>query len=246
MLSTSSPPSGVHDPANKSQPKEATTVAKNMPGSRIPDRYIWQGKIAPAFWTIASVLSLTVNLILIIVLILLGRELFAIKGLVSGLADGLHMNFIAMDEAHIRTTIPISETIQVDDTIPVVFDLPLQQKTEVILTRDTPVKGATVFLNGSPVRTDIVLRQGTVLSISLDLNVPVNQTVPVKLKVPVQLSVIVDIPLNQTDLHQPFVGLKDVVSPYKELLDGMPNSWFETPFCGPLTAWFCALFLGAE
>lgn len=243
------PPSTQSGPRPQTQQSASASSqpAKGATGRfAIPERYVWQGKIAPAFWTIASVLSLTVNLILIIILLVLGRELFAIKSLVGGLIDGLHMNFVAMDEAHIRAVIPVQETILVNDIMPVVFDLPLHQQTEVVLNRDTPVPGATVFLNGSPVRTDIVLRQGTRLNINLDLTVPVSQTIPVALKVPVTLNVQVDIPLNQTELHQPFVGLKDVVSPYKTLLDGLPNSWYETPFCGPWTGWVCSLLFGAE
>ena len=226
--------------------KTSSDANKDVRRSGLPDRFIWQGKVAPAFWTIASIISLTVNLILIIVLLILGRELFAIKSLVSGLIDGLHTNFVAMDQAHIRAVIPVQETILVNDIMPVVFDLPLHQQTEVVLNRDTPVPGATVFLNGMPVRTDIILRQGTRLNINLDLTVPVSQTIPVSLKVPVILNVQVDIPLSQTDLHQPFVGLKDVVAPYKAILDGLPNSWYETPFCGKWTGWFCSLFLGAQ
>ena len=241
------PPSAPERAKPATNPAQASSDAnKDIRRSGLPDRFIWQGKVAPAFWTIASMISLTVNLILIIVLLILGRELFAIKSLVSGLIDGLHTNFIAMDQAHIRAVIPVQETILVNDIMPVVFDLPLHQQTEVVLNRDTPVPGATVFLNGMPVRTDIILRQGTRLNINLDLTVPVSQTIPVSLKVPVILNVQVDIPLNQTDLHQPFVGLKDVVAPYKAILDGLPNSWYETPFCGNWTGWLCSLFLGAK
>lgn len=241
------PPSAQVGRKPSSDPAKAsagTNMDVRQPG--LPGRLIWQGKVAPAFWTIASVLSLTVNLILIIVLLILGRELFSIKSLVAGLVNGLHANFVAMDEAHIRAVIPVQETILVNDTMPVVFDLPLHQATEVVLNRDTPVPGATVYLNGVPVRTDIILRQGTRLNINLDLTVPVSQTIPVALKVPVTLNVQVDIPLNQTELHQPFVGLKDVVAPYKAILDGLPNSWYETPFCGNWTGWMCSLFLGAK
>ncbi len=89
-------------------------------------RWVWQGKFGPAFWTVASLISLTVNLILIASLIILGRELFAIKGLVGGqLINGLYKNFVRMDEAHIVTTIQVQDTILVQDEMPVVFDLPL-------------------------------------------------------------------------------------------------------------------------
>jgi len=202
-------------------------------------RFFWQGKIGPAFWTIASLISLTVNIILFIILIILGTQLFAIKAVVGDqLIGGLYDSFVQMDEANIKTTIYVSDTIQVNDTIPVVFTLPLQQETQVVLTKDASIKKATVFLNGAPVPTDIVLRRGTKLNIFLDMTVPVDQVVPVVLDVPVQLTVPVDIPLDQTELHQPFVGLQEVLLPYKALLDELPGSWGEMP-CWLLPESFC-------
>ncbi|MBN1148696.1 MAG: hypothetical protein JXA78_15660 [Anaerolineales bacterium] len=204
------------------------------------ERILWRGKIGPAFWNIASLLSLSVNLVLLAILILLGRELFTLKQLVDRqLIGGLYDNFVKMDQAHIVTTIRVQDTIKVVDSIPVVFDLPLKQETTVVLTKDTPVKNATIYLNGAAVPLDIILRKGTPLRIALDLVVPVNQTVPVTLNVPVDLSVPVDIALANTDLHEPFTGLQDVVSPYQDLMQDLPDSWNETPLCGPLTEWMC-------
>ena len=211
------------------------------------DRLLWRGKIGPAFWNIASLISLSVNIILFVILILLSRELFALKRLVEDqLIAGLYSNFVKMDQANIITTIQVNDMIQVNDTIPVVFDLPLNQNTKVVLTKDTPVRNATIYLNNQPVPLDIVLRKGTPLNIALDLVVPVEQVVPVELNVPVNLEVPVDIALNQTDLHEPFVGLQEVVLPYKSLLADLPDSWDEVPLCGPLTNWMCELYFGAE
>jgi len=211
------------------------------------DRVLWRGNIGPAFWNIASLISFAVNLVLLIFLILLGRELFTLKRLVENqLIGGLYNNFVKMDQAHIVTTIQVQDTIKVNDSIPVVFDLPLKQDTTVVLTQDTPVRNATIYLNGAAVPLDLVLRKGTSLGIALDLVVPVNQRVPVELNVPVDLTVPVDIALAETDLHDPFTGLQSVVLPYQNLLQDMPSSWRETPLCGPLTGWSCRLFLGAE
>ncbi len=190
---------------------------------------LWRGRIGPAFWTVASLLSLTVNIILIVILILLGRQLFFLKKAVVSdqLLNGLYDNFLLMDQAHIQTTISVSDTIQVNDTIPVVFDLPLSTNTSVVLTRDTPAS-TTIFLNNTAVPLDLVLKNGTQLNIKLDMTVPVNQTIPVTLNVPVNLLVPVDIPLDQTQLHKPFVGLQQVVSPFRQLLSEVPDSWGET------------------
>ena len=213
------------------------------------DRLLWRGKVGPAFWNIASLISISVNIILFIIILLLGRELFTLKNLVKDqLIDGLYTNFVKMDQAHIVTTIQVSDTIMVKDSIPVVFDLPLNQETTVVLTKNTPVKNATIFLNNQPVPLDIILRKGTPLNIALNLTVPVNQTVPVELTVPVDLVVPVDIALDNTDLHTPFVGLQDVVLPYKILLEDLPNSGDEIQVCdhNSLTNWFCQAYFGVE
>jgi hypothetical protein len=234
------------------EPPSDTHTSEQMPEHTLEqtllnNRLFFQGRVAPAFWNVASLVSLTVNAALIAIIILLARDLFAIKQLVSNqLIGGLYQNFVAMDNSHIITNIQVHDTIQVNDKIPVVFDLPLKQETQVKLTKDTPIKNATIYLNGQAVPLDIVLRKGTPLNINLDLSVPVSQTVPVVLNVPVNLNVPVDIALNQTDLHQPFVGLQEMVAPYHNLLSSLPDGWRETPFCGALTGWFCDWFLAAK
>ena len=229
-MNTSSPA-----PETFSQPDNLQAV----PDQSGNNRFLWQGKVLPAFWTIASLLSIVINVVLIVAVLILAGELFSIKKLIQvQLVDGLYENFVKMDEAHITTTIQVSDTIKLHDSIPVVFDLPLKQGTEITLTKDTPIKKASVILNGQPVPTDIILQQGTRMSIALDLVVPVNQQVPVELSVPVNLVVPVDIPLANTELHEPFTGLQDVVAPYKKLLDGLPDTWGGL-MCTPFEGWPC-------
>ena len=107
----------------------------------------------------------------------------------------------------------------------------------MILTRSTLIRGARVTLNtgGLSIQnapTDIVLPAGTELPVHLNLMVPVDQ------KIPVTLNVAVDIPLNQTDLHQPFTGLQKVIQPYQVLLSQIPSSW-EAVFCMALPENWC-------
>jgi hypothetical protein len=82
---------------------------------------------------------------------------------------------------------------------------------------------------------NIVLPAGLELPISLDITVPVDQEVPVVLEVPV------DIPLNQTELHDPFVGLQEVVEPYQGMLGGLPDAWLDTPFCQGVLGRVCII-----
>jgi hypothetical protein len=106
-----------------------------------------------------------------------------------------------------------------------------------VLTADTYVQNATVNLTTGGLSivnapTDIVLRAGTELPVKLDILVPVDTTVPVNLEV------AVEIPLEETQLHTPFVGLQNVVSPYDSLLASMPDSWVEA-LCAANTGSLC-------
>jgi len=187
---------------------------------RVPIR---QEKMAPAFWTVASIISLIMNIILVVAVILLAARLFTVKSLVEDMVTGLYRNFELMDQAHIKTEVPVS------DRIPVKFNLKLDTDTVVVLTEDTLINGARVSLTTGGLSivnapTDIILPAGSRLPVHLNLVVPVNQ------KIPVNILANVDIPLNQTELHQPFTGLQDVVSPYQTLLSNLPNSWNQV-FC---------------
>jgi hypothetical protein len=178
-------------------------------------------------WTVGSVLSILLNCILIVVLIGLGNQLFTIKKMVGiDLVGGLYANFVKMDEASIKTT------ITVNDQIPINFNLPISQDTTVVLREPTSIN-ARVTLNTGGLSivnapADIVLPAGTILPIHLELVVPVQQSVPITLNVPV------DIPLNQTELHEPFTGLQQVVSPLFWLLKPEWTSCRDVPVIGAL------------
>jgi len=180
-------------------------------------------RFGPTLWTIASVISLLVNIGTVVVLIFVMQFLGGPKATLSfaqdqanGLLGGLYQNFVKMDAASIKTT------IHVEKEIPVKFDLNVTGPTDVVLTKDAVIKGALVTvntggLNINNAHADIVLPKGTPLSISIQgLAVPVDQQVLAVLDVPV------DIPLNHTELHEPFVGLQKVVEPYFCMLQ--PNA----------------------
>lgn len=192
-----------------------TTKPKGILGKLTPD------KPKPTLWSIGAYLSILLNGILAIILLILATQLFTLKDLIQNqLLGGLYYSFYLMDQAS------ISANVQVNDTIPVQFDLPLNQNTVVVLTEDTFIENASVTLSTGGLNivqapTDITLPAGTRLPVQLNLVVPVNATIPISLNVPV------NIPLNQTELHPPFQLLQDVVSPYYDCLSGLPSSLSE-------------------
>jgi hypothetical protein len=190
-----------------------------------------QYRFGPPFWTIASILSLSINIILVIALLALWSNTQQLINSIGGamnmgnfLLGGLYTNFEMMDRAHITTNIPVQTEI------PVKFDLQLNQDTDVILSRDVTISNARVTvrtesMNITNALTTIVLPQGTNLPVTLTLTVPVDKMVPVTLNVPV------DIPLKDTQLHDPFVGLQEVVKPFYCLLNPAALNQDNQPVC---------------
>lgn len=200
-------------------PKTAVTTTGSPGPAPKSSRY----QFGPAFWTIASVISMTINIVVLIALLMILKvlggpraTLAMAQGQATGLLGGLYQNFVKMDAAHIKTNIHVAKDI------PVQFTLNVSGPTRVTLSEDVLIEGALVTvqtggLNIVNARARIVLPVGTALPIFIE-----NLAVPVDQKVLAELDVPVDIPLNQTELHDPFVGLQKVVEPYYCLLQ--PNT----------------------
>jgi len=190
-----------------------------------------RGIFGPKLWNIASVISLSLNAILVLTLCILmaalasyGMKVSDMLNLGTSILGGLYTNFEKMDRAHITTTIPINTTI------PVQFDLAISQETSVVLSQDVTINNARVTVNTGGLNitqadTTIVLPQGTNLPINLNLTVPVNTSIPVVLDVPV------DIPLQSTQLHEPFSGLQDVIRPIYCLIKSNAVNLDGNPIC---------------
>lgn len=188
----------------------------------------------PRLWTTASVISLTINILLTVILLILIISVYRMKldmakimnasTALMDLPAGLYSNFEKMERANIQTN------VVVNTSIPVKFDLQLNQQTNVVLSQDVTIQNARVTvntggLNISQANTTIVLPAGTILPVNLSLTVPVDQQVPVTLNVPV------DIPLRETQLNDPFVGLQNVIKPLYCLFEPQAVNIDQQPIC---------------
>ncbi|HVM71195.1 MAG TPA: hypothetical protein VMT91_05515 [Anaerolineales bacterium] len=207
------PPEDETNPGRRLHIFEA--AAKEAPPAKIPLKY----RLRPtretthrAYWDIATTFSLIINIILVCLVVIMAlqiRNLKATVGSLNTLANnvlgGLYGNFVKMDQASISTVIPI------DTQIPLSFNLPVTQNTTVVLTNDVTIPKAHVVINTGGLNINslasVTLPAGTSLPIALNLNIPVQYTVPVSMQVPVT------IPLNQTQLHEPFTGLQATIRP---------------------------------
>jgi hypothetical protein len=211
-------------------------------------KVVYQGKFFPAFWTVACIFSLLVNLILIALLVSFGHYFFQLKSIVyDGLVTGASNSLEMMDQAHIVTTVPVKTTVQLLDNLPVIFDLQIDQSTQLTLAEDTRIKGAYIYLNNTAVTTDLTLPANTAIQANFNMNVPVSTSVLVDIAVPINMQIPVDIAIDQTDLHQSIAGLQGAIEPYKAVLGSSFNSPKEFLMCNHWwSGWLCGILFGKQ
>ena len=178
----------------------------------------WSGKPWQAFKTFAILFSFTVNIILLIVLLLVAPLIIPIvDSIAKPIVGGLNSSFIDMSDAS------IVRTIHVEDEMPIAFTLPLEATTDVVLAQAVPLNIPARFVlpgGGGSINGNVTLNlpQGLVLPVELELEVPVDQ------QIPVALDVAVEIPLQETELGQPFNTLRSLFEPLNNLLIKLPSS----------------------
>jgi hypothetical protein len=172
-----------------------------------------------AFEKFAIFFSFAVTFVLVMILLVAAYTTWQAWPMISALRGDLACPMIAdvnelvddLGNAVITRTIPISQTI------PVVFDLPLDKNLNVTLTEAVNLSRPTSFvlpagggrINGT---VYLALPQGQNLPVHMSLNVPVRETIPV------QMDVNVAIPLDETELGPVVDKLKGLLMPYMDLL----------------------------
>jgi hypothetical protein len=205
-------------PPAKAEPSAPQPGAQSGPLDR-KERYL------RALWTFASVMSLVVNAVLIVVLIavLQGVGGLNVMGFGSGLLGGLYSNFEKMDAATIKASIPVNANI------PLNLSIPVRTTTGITLAQDALIQNAHVKIATSTFNidsnADVTLPAGTALSVVLNFNVPVQEAVPVSLNVPV------NIPLKDTELHPAITGLENTIKPLYCIVNPSALSINGAPVC---------------
>jgi len=197
---------------------DSARVEVDRPAKSASSRRSGFGPLWNAFKNIAIVFSFIVNIILVIVLLLAPEPVFmAISQVAEPLLLDLDSAFAALGETRIESTVYIT------DTMPVVFDLPLAQNTNVVLVEPVPIQAPATFVwpaGGGAIHgtVQLVLPQGLALPVSLNLMVPVSTTVPVVMQVPVE------IPLAEAGMAPAIEQLRAVFSPLSGAVQSWPDS----------------------
>jgi len=199
-----------------------------------------------AFRDIAILFSFAVNLVLIVVLLAVTipalETIFVLKtGLVEPLLYNLDIAFLGLGEATIDTKVQIDEPIPIqfdlplDQSLPINFDLVIEQDTYVVLQQAVPLYGMPAQFNlpgGGGVINGAVslsLPAGLQLPVHLSMVVPVSQTIPVCMNVPVnetipiQMTVPVRFALGEAGLAPVVDGLREALQPVKIQVESLPD-----------------------
>ena len=183
-------------------------AAKNTPPARVP----WRYRLRPnrelthrAYWDVAATFSLILNAFLISLLLIMAGQIRNLKTTMNNLLGEVYGNIAKMDQASIRTNILVNAQIPLD------FNLPFSQNTQAVLNTDVSIPDVHLVVNTGILnintKANVTLPAGTILPIALNLNIPVRSTIPISLQVPV------NIPLSQSELHEPLTGLQTSLSP---------------------------------
>lgn len=194
-------------PALRSTPRSDAAADPQQPR---PQRFVR----LPAFWKAMIITSFVINMIFVFVIVLLaafvlrwrpqiGSTTVGIQGFARSNVAELRDVVQQLQDAHIRTTIPL------DQPLPVHLDVPIDQTTLVTTTEAIPLS-VPAFIDMGPFgqlrpNVNLSLPAGTQLQIRLKLNVPLETTIPVRLSVPV------DIAMSDTELAPQFRRLGGVV-----------------------------------
>jgi len=197
------------------KPSDSTPPNPSRPPLKV--RLLPNGdKTHQTFWGVGTAVSLIINIILLVVVVLLSVQVNKLKISGSNLLSGMFNNFVRLDNSVISTTINMP-----DVPIPINFTLPVvQSETNVTLTRSVTIKSARVTINSGALNLDnapatITLPVGTILPVSLQMDVPVQTTVHMNLAIPVNIKLAdANSPdVNVGNLHEAFLGLQDTIGP---------------------------------
>lgn len=177
------------------------------------------------FWdaakTITLIASMFIDLILIVAVVLLANQVGSIKMTLNTVLEQLDSAFKDLGQ------VVITDTIKINQQVPVRFDLPLKQDTVVTTQAPVPITTQATFslgpygsINGT---VSLQLPPGTSLPVHLEITVPVSNTIPVVFDQPVR------IPLAEKGLGGVVDKLRAALLPIIGVVQQMPDRFVIIP-----------------
>lgn len=177
------------------------------------------------FWdaakTITLIVSMFIDLILIVAVVILANQVGSIKMTLNTVLGQLDSAFKDLGQ------VVITDTIKINQQVPVRFDLPLKQDTVVTTQAPVPITTQATFslgqfgsINGT---VSLQLPPGTSLPVHLEIMVPVSNTIPVVFNQPVR------IPLAEKGLGSVVAKLRAALAPIIGVVQQMPDRFVIIP-----------------
>jgi len=208
-------PAQVESPAPPAPAGGAPVPAAAQPRKSQPRKF-WD-----AAKTITLIVSMFIDLILIVAVIILANQVGAIKMTLNSVLGQLDSAFEDLGQ------VVITETIKINQRVPVRFDLPLKQDTVVTTQSPVPISTQATFslgqfgsINGT---VSLQLPPGTNLPVRLELTVPVSDVIPVVFDQPVR------IPLAEKGLGSVVSKLRAALSPIIGVVQQLPDRFVIIP-----------------
>ena len=212
-------PAQVEPPASTapaaSAPVPAAVAAPEKP-RKSQSRKFWD-----AAKTITLIASMFIDLILIVAVVILANQVGAIKMTLNSVLGQLDSAFKDLGQ------VVITDTIKINQQVPVRFDLPLKLDTVVTTQSPVPISTQATFslgpygsINGT---VSLQLPPGTSLPVHLELTVPVSDVIPVVFDQPVR------IPLAEKGLGSVVSKLRAALSPIIGVVQQMPDRFVIIP-----------------
>ena len=202
-------------PAGGAPPVATAAVQPEQPGKSRPRKF-WD-----AAKTIILIVSMFIDLILIVAVVILANQVGAIKLTLNSVLGQLDSAFEDLGK------VVITETIKINQQVPVRFDLPLKQDTVVTTQSPVPISTQATFslgqfgsINGT---VSLQLPPGTSLPVHLEITVPVSNVIPVVFDQPVR------IPLAEKGLGSVVAKLRAALSPLIDVVQQLPDRFVIIP-----------------
>jgi hypothetical protein len=213
------PPTPAEPPASTAPaagpPAPAAAVPPEQPRKSQPRKF-WD-----AAKTITLIASMFIDLILIVAVVILANQVGSIKMTLNAVLGQLDSAFEDLGQ------VVITDTIKINQRVPVQFDLPLSQNTVVTTLAPVPINTQANFslgpygsINGT---VSLQLPAGTSLPVHLEMSVPVSNAIPVVFDQPVS------IPLAEKGLGHVVDKLRAALLPIIGVIQQLPDRFVIIP-----------------
>lgn len=170
------------------------------------------------FWKSLTVGSVILNILLLLAVFAIANGFFEMRAVVHKLVNDSVAKAVRYDEGA-----TLSASVQVQQEVPLTFDVPLQRSTNVSLSEQALLEGSSISIRSATLSIDapatITLPAGAELPLALDTTVRVETVVPIDVTVPVEF------PIAGSEIEDSLNAMKGIFEPFQTVVSELPGCW---------------------